>query len=250
MTHEILYDHPDLYDLVMDASPLAEAFYIGEARKCGSSVLALACGTGRFAIPLAKAGLSVVGGDLSGSMLERARAKATLQGVRVEFRQLDMRDFCLPDRRFDLVVIAANSLLHLQKGDDVRSCLRAIAQHLAPGGKLAFDVFVPSTRLLARDPDRRHLVGRFMHETLGDLLLEETVDYDAAAQINRGTWFWSTADRKDLVVIPLHLRQLFPQELPLLIESGGFRLLDRYGDYDRSTLGRDSPRQICICEVV
>ena len=249
MSRAALYDHPDLYDLVMGANPAAEAFYAQEARRRGSSVLALACGTGRYAIPLAKTGLSVVGGDLSRSMLEHARAKAALEGVHIQFLEMDMRDFCLPDHRFNLVVIAGNALLHLHKSDDVRSCFRAIAQHVAPGGALAFDVFVPSLRLLSRDPDQRHMVGTFKHGTLGDLTLEETVDYDAATQTNRGTWFWSTADRKDFVVIPLHLRQLFPQELPLLIELGGFRLRERYGDFDGSMFGSESRRQVCVCEV-
>ena len=73
--------------------------------------------------------------------------------------------------------------------------------------------------------------------------------HDAAVQINRVTWFWSTMDRKDFVVVPLHLRLLFPRELPLLIELGGFRLSERYGDYDRGGFGSESCRQICICEV-
>jgi SAM-dependent methyltransferase len=249
MTSGTLYDHPDLYDLVMGANPAAEAFYAREARQRGSSVLALACGTGRYAIPLARSELRVVGGDLSHSMLEHARAKAALEGVHLQFLEMDMRDFCLPDHQFNLVVIAGNALLHLHKSDEVRSCFRALAQHLAPGGALAFDIFVPSMRLLARDPGQRHLVGTFKHGTLGELTLEETVNYDAASQTNRGTWFWSTSNCKDFVVIPLHLRQLFPQELPLLIELGGFRLRERFGDFDRSVFSGESRRQVCVCEV-
>ena len=79
--------------------------------------------------------------------------------------------------------------------------------------------------------------------------MEETVDYDAALQINRVTWFWSTADQKDFLVMPLHMRALFPQELPLLIELGGLRLSKRYGDFDRRAFGSQSDRQVCICEI-
>jgi ubiquinone/menaquinone biosynthesis C-methylase UbiE len=148
MTDEGLYDLPDLYDVVMGAIPEAEAFYAQEARKRGENVLALACGTGRYAAPLARSGLKVTGGDLSASMLEHARAKSAAQNVRIEFLGLDMRDFSLPGRSFDLVMIAGNALLHLHTIDEFRSCFRAIARHLAPGGALALDVVSPSLRIM------------------------------------------------------------------------------------------------------
>ena len=159
MSDGTLYDHTDLYDLVMGANPAAEAFYIQEARQRGTSVLALACGSGRFSIPMAKSGLNVVGGDLSTTMLERAHAKAVSEGVHIPLLQMDMRDFSLPGREFNFIFIAANSLLHLHEADHLRSCFRSIARHLAPGGAVGFDVFVPSAQMLARGPDQRHLVG-------------------------------------------------------------------------------------------
>jgi SAM-dependent methyltransferase len=249
MTDAALYDQPDLYDLTAPANPLAETFYIEEARRQGGAVLDLACGSGRFTIPVARSGLEVVGGDLSPLMLERARTKATAASVEIDFIEMDMREFDLPGRQFGLVIIAANSLLHLHNPHDIRRCFAAIAQHLVPGGALAFDVFVPSVRFLAREPNQRHLVGRFMHDELGELILEETTYYDAASQVNHTTWFWSTPDRPDFFVIPLHMRLLFPQELPLLVEMGGLRLQARYGDFDRSTFGAQSHRQVCICEL-
>src|SRR5262249_17515797 len=154
--------------------------------------------------------------------------------VEIDFIEMDMREFDLPGRQFGLVIIAANSLLHLHDPHDIRRCFAAIARHLVPSGALAFDVFVPSVRFLAREPNQRHLVGRFMHDELGELILEETTDYDAVSQVSRATWFWSTPDQLDFFVIPLHMRLLFPQELPLLVEMGGLRLLARYGDFDRS----------------
>jgi SAM-dependent methyltransferase len=247
MTDASLYDRPELYDLAAPANPLAEAFYIEEARRRGGAVLDLACGSGRFTIPLARSGLEVVGGDLSASMLDRARGKAAAASVGIDFIEMDMREFDLPGRRFGLVVIAANSLLHLHDAHDIRRCFASIARHLLPGGALAFDVFVPNVGFLAREPNLRHSIGRFVHDELGELLLEETTEYDAVRQVNRARWFWSTPDRPDFFVVPLEMRLLFPQELPLLVEMGGLRLLQRYGDFDRSTFGAQSHRQICIC---
>jgi 2-polyprenyl-3-methyl-5-hydroxy-6-metoxy-1,4-benzoquinol methylase len=47
----------------------------------GAKVLDLACGPGRFAIPLAKRGYRVLGFDLSAVYLEQARAKTEEQGL-------------------------------------------------------------------------------------------------------------------------------------------------------------------------
>jgi hypothetical protein len=43
------------------------------------------------------------------------------------------------------------------------------------------------------------------------------------------------------------MRSIFPQEMPLLIASGGLRLIARFGDFDRSPLAAGSMRQICVC---
>jgi len=51
------------------------AFYEGIAREVGGPILELACGTGRIALPLAKAGLHVTSVDRSEAMLTIARRK-------------------------------------------------------------------------------------------------------------------------------------------------------------------------------
>jgi SAM-dependent methyltransferase len=199
-------------------------------------------------IPLARAGVNVVGADLSPAMLEHARGKAVAAGVGLETILAEMREFDLGARRFGVVLVAGNSLLHLHATQDILRCFRCAARHLAPGGALILDVYNPSVRLLARDPGQRHLVGRFVHERLGALTLEETSDYDGARQVNAVTWYWSAAGRPDFLVMPIHLRPIFPRELPLLVESAGLRVVARYGDFDRSAFDRDSRRQICVCE--
>jgi SAM-dependent methyltransferase len=249
MAHDDLYDQPELYDLVMTPNPAAEAFYIEEARRRRGAVLELACGSGRFSMPLARAGSDVLGGDQSRPMLERARAQALDAGLDIDFRQLDMRDFELPGRLFGLIVIAANSLLHLHSIHDLRACFERVARHLTLEGALAFDVFTPSIPLLSRDPVQRHLVGRFVHGRLGEVTVEETTDYDMPSQVSRNTWFWSTPVRPDFRVTPLHMRQIFPQELPLLLAAGGLRLTERFGEFDRRSFDKRSRRQVCIAEV-
>ena len=243
-----LYDDADLYDLVSPPDATMERFYVEAAGGPGRHVLDLACGSGRFTAPLAASGALVTGGDISETMLARARAVVVERGVSADFVQLDMRDFVL-GRQFDAILIAANSLMHLHSGTDFARAFSTIRQHLAPGGRLVFDVFVPSMRLLSLPAGQRELLGTFPHPRLGDVTVEETIAYDPITQVSRADWYWSTTDRKDFRHTPLKLRQIFPQELPLLLASGGLRLAERFGDFNRDPLTAGSHRQVCVCTV-
>jgi hypothetical protein len=86
-------------------------------------------------------------------------------------------------------------------------------------------------------------------EPHGELTVEAAHDYDAATQVNRATWYISTPGRPDRWVAPLHLRSIFPQELPLLLAAHGFRLLSRAGDLTGGAFTSGSRQQVCLCDV-
>jgi SAM-dependent methyltransferase len=240
-----LYDRPDLYDLMSPVDPEMEGFYVSQALQRGGRVLELACGTGRFTIPLARAGLQVVAGDLSDTMLNTARAAANAAGVEVDFRQLDMRDFDL-GTRFDTIMVAANSVLHLHRIEEFRAFFGSVERHLAPDGRLVFDAFVPSLSMLTRAGGQRHPVGSFGTDP-DAASVEETIDYDPITQVSRVEWFWSRPGEPDFWRHRLDMRQIFPQEMPVLVAFGGLRLLERFGGFDRSPLTARSHRQLYIC---
>jgi hypothetical protein len=84
----------------------------------------------------------------------------------------------------------------------------------------------------------------------GELTVEETGEYDALSQVNRATWFISTAKQHDAWVVPLHLRWIFPQELSALLAANGFRLEVRDGDYSGGACTGESRLQVCQCRPV
>jgi SAM-dependent methyltransferase len=122
-------------------------------------VLELGVGTARIAVPIAAAGVRVVGVDLSEGMLEVARERAALGGVELDLRQGDMREPPV-EGTFPLVICPFRSLLHMETDDDRRRALRVVAGLLAPGGRFVFDVFTPGpddiadthARWLEREP--------------------------------------------------------------------------------------------------
>jgi SAM-dependent methyltransferase len=107
----------------------------------GSRLLDVGCGTGRHAVPLARAGLDVTGIDLSPAMLELAEARAREAGVELTLLEADARRLpgelgpfdaaiCLCEGAFCLVAAGAEPLAH------DRAILAAIHRVLRPGGRL------------------------------------------------------------------------------------------------------------------
>lgn len=138
--------------------------------------------------------------------------------------------------------IAANSLLHLHDAEDLVSCFRAVRTHLAPGGRLVFDVFNPSVRVLARADGvrRRRDALSYVDPDRGVVHVDVAETYDSVAQVTRGTWFLSTDAEADFVVVPIEMRSIF--------ELGGLRVVERFGDWSRTPLTADAALQIYVCE--
>lgn len=249
-----LYDDPSLYDALVRPGP-CEAFYRSLAARVGGPVLELACGTGRLTIPIARDGHRVVGIDASPVMLRAARRKAEAgdlplaapaartRGGALTLMVGDMRDFEL-DEVFPLIFVSCNSLGHLLTTDDLTNCLRAVRRHLAPGSLFAFDIMNPDLRSLAECA-----AGAVTSAPRSDRVeptgVEEVVAYDPVSQIRAAAW--RIRGERDLREIgPLRIRQIFPQELLLLLEATGFELAARYGDFGGGALTSASLNQVCV----
>jgi SAM-dependent methyltransferase len=239
------YDYPDLYDALLPAGAHVP-FYVDLARQQGGAVLELACGTGQLTIPIALQGLPTAGLDQSPAMLDLAKRRASAAGASVSFLQGDMRDFSF-GRDFDLIVVARNSLLHLLSTGDLLAALTAVRRHLAHDGVFAFDIFNPDVGTLARPPGQRFPVMEVSTTRFGTLTVEEAHDYDSATQVNRATWYISAPDRRDAWIVPMVLRSIFPQELPLLLSAAGLELVSRFGELSRAPFGPRSRVQVCLC---
>jgi SAM-dependent methyltransferase len=130
------------------------AFYVGLAREADGPVVELAVGSGRVAIPVAKAtGREVIGIDSSPAMLEQARSRALAEGVQLDLREGDMRDFVL-DEPAALIYCPFRSLLHLPTWKDRRRTFERVAASLRQGGRFAWNAFPFDHEMAA------HLDGR------------------------------------------------------------------------------------------
>ena len=118
------------------------------AMKAGGRVLELGCGTGRLSVPIARAGVSLVGVDRSGQMLARAQRKAlgirTRKGGRRRGRltlvRADIRALPFPTGRFSLVLAPYGVLQSLIRPRDLSAALASVARVIEPGGTFALDL--------------------------------------------------------------------------------------------------------------
>jgi SAM-dependent methyltransferase len=119
-------------------------FYVGQALRSGGPVVELGPGTGRVTLPIARAGVRVIGVDSSPEMLEicRRRAEEERLSDMVDLRLGDFRDPPV-DERVPLVICPFRSFMHLTGDADRRTALAAVRDMLAPGGRFVFDVFAP-----------------------------------------------------------------------------------------------------------
>jgi SAM-dependent methyltransferase len=192
-------------------------FYVEEAVASGGPVVELACGTGRISVPVAKAGLRVIGVDGSEGMLAVAREYAAAEGVELDLRLGDMREPPV-EERVPLVLIPFRSLLHMTTEADRLRALRAARELLLPTGRLVFDVFAPSRE----DVEDTH--GRWLEREAG---IFERADWD------EGERTLTLSVRRGEEASTMLLAWLSPAEWRQLLDRAGFDIEAQWGWFDR-----------------
>src|ERR671933_4266 len=135
---EAFANHYEVWSAHMTADV---AFYVDLARAAKGTLVELAIGNGRVAIPVAQAtGRRVIGIDSSPAMLVQARANAAAAGVDLDLHEGDMRDLTL-DEPAALIYCPARSLLHVPTWADRRRCFERVAASLRPNGRFAWNAF-------------------------------------------------------------------------------------------------------------
>lgn len=194
-------------------------FYVDEAIASGGPVVELAVGTGRIAVPVASAGIDVIGVDSSPAMLEVARNAAELAGVahRVDLRLGDLRQPPVRER-VPLVICPFRSLLHMETEDEKLRALRAARELLEGDGRFVFDVFSPSRE------DIEETDGRWLEREPG---IFERADWNEAART------LTLSVRSDRSEASFGLHWLSVPEWLRLLDAAAFDVHAVYGWFDR-----------------
>lgn len=235
-----------------DDLPLYRAF----ATHTGGPLLELGCGSGRVLVPLAEDGYAMTGVDLSPAMLALAGEAATRAAVaeRVALVEDDIRTLGkLGTTRFALAFSAINSFLHLETQGDQLAALRAVAQHLQPGGLFIADLFPPHPDLLIEYDGRLIHVGTYRDPHTDERIDKFSTSMLARADQRIDTTFFYDRLRADgttqRVAATFALRYIGRYELELLLDRAGFTDITIYGSYDLEPFTDASERMIAVARL-
>ncbi|WP_156727712.1 methyltransferase domain-containing protein [Streptomyces apocyni] len=116
----------------------AERDFVLSKVRAGQKVLDMGCGTGRFTVPMAEAGVQVTGLDISRAMLDVTEAKLSARGLSGDLYEGDMAHLPFEDNSFD-VVTSMLALMHIPL-EDREAVFAEVARVLRPGGRLVIGV--------------------------------------------------------------------------------------------------------------
>ena len=209
-------------------------FWRRVASGAGGPVLELGCGTGRVSLPLARAGVDLVGIDRSAEMLARAHRQIlkssnpqVLKSLRLV--RADIRALPFDSGAFSMVLAPYGILQSLIRPRDLTATLASVARVVRRGGTFGIDL-VPDVPKWREYENRVQLRGRARG---AQLTLIESVRQDPKRHLTtfeqtyverRGTA--TREHRFDLTFRTLTVRQMTGQ-----LERAGFRVDAVLGDY-------------------
>jgi len=186
-------------------------------------VLELGIGTGRVALPLHQKGIAVHGIDASQRMVDELRKKAGGNAIPVAIG--DFADVAV-EGQFSLVYVVFNTIFTLLTQEAQVRCFANVASHLLPDGLFVIEAFVP-------DPPRF---------TGNQNVVASKVDVDEVRlDVTRYDPLHQRLNAQHLVIAngtiqtyPIQLRYAWPSELDLMAKLAGLKLLERWGNWQRS----------------
>ena len=245
-----------LYD-ALNPPDASTAFYLGLTGPPPARILDMGCGTGQLACEFAARGHHVTGADPAAAMLAVARARPG--GDRVRWIQAGAAALAT-SARYDLIIMTGHVFQQFLEDRDVRAALRALARHLAPAGRLAFETRNPAVREWQdwnpRDTRQRVEAGGLAAEVHYDIsaVAGELVTYE--------TWYRfagpdagpgpgpdagaSSGAAPGTVVVPDTLRFMDQGQVAAFLAEAGLTQVTWYGDWDGSPCGPASPEIIAV----
>lgn len=133
-----------LYDKLMDPQMYRDwvSYFDRYEFEKNSNILDLACGSGRFAVEIAKKGYDVTGFDLSEEMLSLAYQHSYEENIELTLVAGDMQDLSGLEK-YNVVTCFADSLCYLTNKRILKNAFREVKQHLKKDGVFLFDVITP-----------------------------------------------------------------------------------------------------------
>ncbi len=245
----------ELYDRLDELSGFDDLdFYQRFAEAGGGVALELGCGTGRVMRPLLRAGLEVVGLDISAEMLALCRTALERESLQARLEQGDMRDFDVGAGRFATVMIAGYSAQLLLDDEDLLRCLRCCRWHLAPGGRLILPIYLPWEMIWDEVDERPLEERRVVRDEGGERLVAKQgwrIDRERQRlQLENRYERWdANGELLEAEDNSMTLRWDLPHQMLELLGEAGFEEVEMYGDFEFEPPEADSESVVYVGRV-
>jgi SAM-dependent methyltransferase len=200
----------------------------------GGRALEFAVGTGRVAVPLARAGVPVTGMELSPAMVDQLRTKADAATIPVVVG--DMATASAPGD-FSLAYLVFNTISNLLTQAEQVACFRNAARHLVPGGRFVIELGVPDLRVLP--PGQRGTVFAYEPGYLG----VDTYDVLSQHVVSHHVRF---GDGRQARISRSPHRYIWPSELDLMAQLAGFQLESRHANWTGAEFTAESGSHVSV----
>lgn len=195
-----------------------------------------AIGTGRIALPLTAAGISVDGNDISPHMIERLRTQQGGEDISIVMGSFV--DTVMP-RKYALVYVVFNTLFNVLSQEEQVRCFENAAAHLTGDGVFIVEAFVPAFLYRLQDNQYVQAEAIEVNRVRLDLLC-----HDAARQMLEENHVTLSGD--GVKFNPVAQRYAWPAELDLMARIAGLRLKERFGSWHEEAFSSSSDNCISV----
>ena len=202
-------------------------------------MLELGVGTGRLAVPMAHAGLSVAGIDSSEAMLAKLSERDPAGLVEAMHGDITID---LPVGPFEVVLVAYNTIFNLLGEHDQPRLFQHVAERLAPGGAFVVEAFVPVSDGADGTATASNVTVRSM--AVDRVVLSVSVNRQEQ-QLAEGQFVEFSQDG-GVRLRPWSIRWATPAQLDAMATAAGLRLDARFGDMVGTAFTDDSTQHVSI----
>lgn len=150
-----------------------ELAYLVKLLNKEDKILDLACGYGRFTIPLAKKGYNIEGIDITPGFIKKAKKDAKKEKLNIRFRLGDMRKLPYRDNNFNKIICMWSAFIELHAKIDQIKAIKEMKRVLISGGFAFIDMPIPKKAYLTyknqKDGDKYFVKGKVTLGRIGNL---------------------------------------------------------------------------------
>lgn len=221
------------YDYIFPVGKEQINFISQAAKELPANLLDVACGSGGYAIELAKMGYTMTAIDIENSMVELTAQKAKEQGVVLNALQGDMIDIDQKvDGSFKLAFCIGNSIVHLGGISQIELALKKIHKLLDKDGILIlqiinYDRVIKYTMTELPSVKNEQACVEFIrkYRQVGD-----KIEFNTTLVLKNNRKLENTVE----------LFPLLSRDMAKVLQNSGFCKYEFYGDFNNSTYNDDS----------